>query len=270
MIGVLPALLTLWVYASLHEPEQWLHARAMAASDKSRQTGRLLDLFHRDLIRSTLVGLTLASVGLATFWGVYAQAPSFVRELTENTRLGSQAAALTLDQRREALKALPEEVNTSLQRTEMLALFLIGAGGGVGGLCFAPVANRIGRRGAFLAYCLGGAAVAPLLFKVLPLGPGWLLWLSLPPVGFLVNGMHAGYAVYFPELFPTRLRGTGGGFCFNGGRLLAAGALWFNALIMQSFHVSLADSGAILGALFLVGVVVLFFAPETRGRELPE
>jgi MFS family permease len=268
-IGVLPALLTLWVYASLREPEQWVQARALAAADRSRRTGRLLDLFHRDLVRSTLVGLTLAAVGLATFWGVYAQAPTLMRELAENARLGPPAATLTLDQRREALGALPEEINTSLQRSEMLALFLISIGGGIGGLCFAPLANRVGRRGAFLFFCLGGTAAAPLVFKVLPLGPGWLLWSSLPLFGLLVNGMHAGYAVYFPELFPTRLRGTGGGFCFNGGRLLAAGVLLLNAL-MRNRGISLADSGAILGALFLLGVVVLCFAPETRGRELPE
>jgi len=76
--------------------------------------------------------------------------------------------------------------------------------------------------------------------------------------------MHAGFAVYFPELFPTRLRGTGGGFCFNGGRLLAAPILVLNAL-MRSWGVSLCNSGAILGLLFLVGALVLIVAPETRG-----
>ena len=69
---------------------------------------------------------------------------------------------------------------------------------------------------------------AVLLFKILPQGPAWLLWSALPVFGFFTTGMHAGYAVYFPELFPTRLRGTGGGFCFNGGRLLAAPILVLN------------------------------------------
>jgi len=192
-----------------------------------------------------------------------------MRERAENAQLGSVARDLTPNQRQQALDALPEEVKTSLQHTEMLAMFLISIGGGVGGLCFAPLANRIGRRGAFLCYCLGGAAITPLLFKVLPLGPGWLLWSSLPLFGLLINGMHAGYAVYFPELFPTRLRGTGGGFCFNGGRVLAAGVLLINGLL-RSYGVSLSNSGALLSSLFLIGVVVLCFAPETKGCELPE
>ena len=55
-VGLLPALLTLWIYASLHEPERWVQARAVAAADRSRPTGRLLDLFTPDLLRSTLVG----------------------------------------------------------------------------------------------------------------------------------------------------------------------------------------------------------------------
>lgn len=117
-------------------------------------------------------------------------------------------------------------------------------------------------------YCLGGVVSAVLVFKVLPPGPPWLLWSALPMFGFFTTGMHAGYAVYFPELFPTRLRGTGGGFCFNGGRLLAAPILVLNAL-MRSWGVSVSNSGALVGLLFLLGAVVLLFAPETKGRELP-
>jgi MFS family permease len=267
-VGIVPALLTLWIYTSLHEPEAWLLARQTAAQDRSRQTGRLLDLFQRDLLRPTLVGLTLATVGLATFWGVYVRGQSLLRELAEDARLGSAAAVLTPAQRSEALRALPDEDKRSIKHTEMLAFLLISCGGGLGLLAFAPISSRLGRRGAFLFYCLGGAAIALLVFQALPGGMPTLLWWILPVFGFLTTGMHAGYAVYFPELFPTRLRGTGGGFCFNGGRLLAAPILVLNG-VLRSWNVSLADSGAILSSLFLLGAVVLLVAPETRGRELP-
>jgi MFS family permease len=254
-IGLLPALLTFWIYASLHEPERWVQARALAARDRSQPTGRLLDLFAPELLRPTLVGLALATVGLATFWGVYVRGQSLVRELAENAQLG-------------ALRALSDPVKSGLKQTEMAALLLISVGGAFGLIGFAPISNRVGRRGAFLFYCLGGVASALLVFKVLPQWPPWLLWSALPIFGYFTTGMHAGYAVYFPELFPTRLRGTGGGFCFNGGRLLAAPILVLNAL-MRGWGVSVSNSGALVGLLFLVGAVVLLFAPETRGRELP-
>jgi MFS family permease len=268
-IGLLPALLTLWIYASLREPDKWVEARAVAAVDRTRQTGRLLDLFKLDLLRSTLVGLALATVGLATFWGVYVRGQDIPRELAENTCIGAAAAELEPKQRIEAVNALSDADKSAIKDTEMWAYLAISLGGGAGLLSFAPISNRLGRRGAFAVYCLGGATVTLLVFKVLPLASVPLLWWCLPVFGFFATGMHAGYAVYFPELFPTRLRGTGGGFCFNGGRLLAAPILVLIGCL-RGWNLSLADSGAILGLLFLVGVVVLLFAPETRGRELPE
>jgi hypothetical protein len=92
----------------------------------------------------------------------------------------------------------------------------------------------------------------------------------LPLYGFFTLGMHAGYAVYFPELFPTRLRATGASFCFNGGRLLAAPVLvlsgWLKGLPGMDLRVAI----SLLGLLFLVGLVVVWRLPETRGQALPE
>ncbi len=267
-VGLVPALLTIWIYAALHEPEQWVEARAVAQVDRTRQTGRVADLFRRGLLRPTLVGLALATVGLATFWGVYVRGQSLLRELAEDAEIGTAVSQLDPQQRRQAVDALSAEAKDRIKHVEMLAMLAISAGGGVGLLGFAPLSNRLGRRAAFLVYCVGGAVVAALVFKVLPQGAPRLLWWSLPAFGFFTTGMHAGYAVYFPELFPTRLRGTGGGFCFNGGRLLAAPILVLNGVLRHQ-GVSLADSGAALGLLFLLGTVVLLFAPETKGRELP-
>jgi MFS-type transporter involved in bile tolerance (Atg22 family) len=81
--------------------------------------------------------------------------------------------------------------------------------------------------------------------------------------------MHAGYAIYFPELFPARLRATGAGFCFNIGRITAASMLffsgWFKTVIPD---IRLAVT--LLGFLFLLGLVVISFMPETKGQPLPE
>ena len=83
--------------------------------------------------------------------------------------------------------------------------------------------------------------------------------------GFLTLGMHAGYAVYFPELFPTRLRGTGTGFCFNSGRFGTAAAM----LIAAQMEWAPNQTATFLAPLFLLGIVVTLMARETRGEELP-
>ncbi len=87
-------------------------------------------------------------------------------------------------------------------------------------------------------------------------------------MAFFVLGMHAGYAIYFPELFPTRLRATGSSVCFNLGRVLGAGIL----IVRGTLGAPLGLRGAVvvLSGLFWVGLVILLFAPETSGQELPE
>jgi MFS family permease len=90
----------------------------------------------------------------------------------------------------------------------------------------------------------------------------------LPVFGFFAQGIHAGYAVYFPELFPTHLRATGAGFCFNTGRILAAPVLiWLSAWMKSAFALPVAIS--VLGGFFLLGLVVLKFLPETKDSDLP-
>lgn len=75
--------------------------------------------------------------------------------------------------------------------------------------------------------------------------------------------------MYFPELFPARLRATGAGFCFNTGRILAAPVLiWLSAWMKVALPLSQAVS--LLAGFFLIGLVVLVFLPETKGQGLIE
>jgi hypothetical protein len=85
--------------------------------------------------------------------------------------------------------------------------------------------------------------------------------------GFWTLGMHAGYAIYFPELFPTRLRSLGSGFCFNFARLTTAAMLIVNGYL-QRYHVSFEDAGTYLSLLFLAGAAIAWFGPETKGTTL--
>lgn len=264
-IGVLPAVLSLWVRWQLREPQTWIDARARAATSQSR-AGRVLDLFGAPHLRNTLVGVSLASIGLVTFWGVHIYGKDALLRRAQQRALAAEGIAQTASPAEKALAFGKHK--TSIKRAEMLSMALNAMGGGFGLVLFGAISNRLGRRGAFIFYHVVAFLMVFLLYQVLiprqvsPLA----LSLALPVFGFFTLGMHAGYAVYFPELFPTRLRGTGSGFCFNMGRLATAVAfVIFGILAMPPEKKAL-----VLAPLYLLGVVVVLFGRETRGEELPE
>jgi len=266
-LGVLPALLIIWIRLSLREPESWQQAQTRARQEPSQKMGTIGELFVGTALRHTIVGVTLASVGLATFWGAHIFGKNLLRDAVKNEYLVEEYGNVEISkEQQDAVVATHEK---SIKRWEMLGMFLVTTGGGLGLVSFGPICHRIGRKPAFLLFHLGGLASALVTFLLLQ-GVGTFL-IALPIFGYLTLGMHAGYAIYFPELYPTRLRGTGTGFCFNAGRILAAPVLLVvNAWLLTHFELTQPEASAFLSLLFLVGAAILVIAPETRGQELPE
>jgi MFS family permease len=241
LIGVIPALLTLWVRSSVKEPESWQEAR-----ESGRPMGSFSDLFgDARWRRRALLGMALAAVGLGTFWGVCVATQDLTRELL--LRLGVPAA--------------------DAQKNSQFAYGIIQVlGAGIGQLCFGPLCARYGRKRTFVVmHVLSFVMVLAVCF--LP-REYWHMLVLLPVFGFVSLSIHAGYAIYFPELFPNHLRATGASFCFNAGRILAAPMLIVSGYVKA--WTSLPNAIAALGCLFLVGVLVLAFLPETKGEDLPE
>lgn len=197
--------------------------------------------------RPAILGLLLAAVGLGTFWGVTIAG----QDLTETLLLRN---------------GIPQE--RAAERAKFAFGIVQTAGGGLGLLYFGPLAERLGRRGAFALMHLAAFAMVPVICYV-PQTYGQMLFL-LPVFGFFTLGSHAGYAIYFPELFPDHLRATGASVCFNGGRLVAAPILWLSGMLKGLPGMDLRHAVMILSSLFLVGLVLLIFLPETKGRPLPE
>lgn len=243
ILGVIPALLVFWVRSSINEPERWLRA-----GESRQQLGSFSELFgvHR-WARPAICGLLLAAVGLGTFWGV---------------TVAGQDLTLALLLR----NGVPADV--AAERAKFAFGIVQTAGAGLGLLCFGPLAESIGRRGAFALMHVMAFAIVPVICYV-PQTYGQMLVL-LPVFGFFTVGSHAGYAVYFPELFPDRLRATGTSVCFNGGRLVAAPILWFSGMLKGLPGMDLRQAMVLLSALFLVGLVLLIYLPETKGQPLPE
>jgi MFS family permease len=191
--------------------------------------------------------LLLAAVGLGTFWGVTVAGQDLTQALLLRTGTTPGVAA---------------------ERAKFAFGIVQTIGGGLGLLSFGPLAERIGRRGAFALMHAAAFAIVPVICY-LPQTYGQMLWL-LPVFGFFTLGSHAGYAVYFPELFPDHLRATGTSVCFNGGRVIAAPMLWLSGMLKGLPGMDLRQAVVILSSLFLAGLVLLIFLPETTGRPLPE
>ena len=267
-IGVLPALLTLWIRWKLREPESWTAARNRAREDDTQPTGRISELFSSAYLRNTVIGVTLATIGLVTFWGghIYGKNALMRKAQTEVLKMEK----VTTDAGKKVRAEAFEKHKSKIKRAEMTSMTLNTIGAGLGLVFFGGISNRIGRKGAFVLYHTMAFVMMLVLFKGLIAQDAskMALMVCLPIFGFFTVGMHAGYAVYFPELYPTRLRGTGAGFCFNMGRLGTAAA-FFGFAAMTSPPTP--ETKAMwLAPLFLLGVVVVLFAKETKDLELPE
>jgi len=220
--------------------------------------------------------VSLASIGLVTFWGAHIYGKNALLREAQRKALVTAGVPLTNDastglspeQYKVARQAALKTHGVAIKQAEMLSMVLNTIGRGLGLVLFGAISNMLGRKGAFVLYHAVAFVMTLVLFKVL-MAPGTsplLLILALPVFGFFTLGMHAGYAVYFPELYPTRLRGTGAGFCFNMGRLATAAAFFgFGAITISDEQKALS-----LAPLYLLGIVIVYFARETRGQELPE
>ncbi len=244
-VGILPSLLAVPMLLFLKEPEPWKAAKAAAArGDTQKQVGSLADLFGQARWRRhALVGLLLGVAGMIGLWGIAFFSPELITE---------------------ALRGEPlEKVN----RVRALGTALQDLGAFLGMLTFTAVAAFLTRRLAF--FCSFLLCFFTVGFVFLSLRNEAQAYWMLPLMGFATLSVFAGYSIYFPELFPTRLRGTGVGFCYNTVRYLAAPAptlLGHLTVWVGSFR----TAAVIMCGIYLLGLVALIWAPETKGKPLPE
>jgi SHS family sialic acid transporter-like MFS transporter len=224
----------LWGY--LHPVKQYL-ARAIAAGSLTPET-------RARVIRSMLFGAVLAGVALLGTWGSIQWAPRWAAELMPDTATVKHFA-------REKT-----QIATSL-------------GAIVATILAAVAAGRYGRRMTYTVLCAGSIASALYFYQGNSTFGTGFLWAA-----FLAGGVTASFygffPLYFPELFPTSVRATGQGFAYNFGRIFAAIGGLQTATLMKAFDGSFAKTGSVLAAIYLVGIVAIWFGPETKDKALPE
>ncbi len=252
LAGALPAPLALIVFKKLREPDQWLKARA--AKVKLGSFAELLSEWRRNAI----VGLLLAFAGVVGLWGIGFFSYDLLRPVLTRT---FQAQGLSG-------AALSGKVTTWIGITSLLQNF----GSFWGVHAFTWLTHRTNRRRAFaVSFIAAMFATAYTFWNLRALSD--IFWM-IPLMGFTQLALFGGYAIYLPELFPTRLRSTGASFCYNVGRLVAAaGPLTLGLLTSRVFAdrpEPMRYAGVSMCLVFLVGLAALPFAPETKGKPLPE
>ena len=252
LVGAVPAALLFFIRRNVRESERWMetvgtHDGAMVRGGDGATARRLtlFEIFGRELRRDTLVGSMLASIANFGFWGVSAWVPALIQNRIAADP--SVAAGMT---------------GSSYVSYAIMILTL---GSLPGYALVAVLADWWGRKPMFALFFTGAAVSAPIIF----LGPWTLsqMLLLLPLLGFFTLGIYAGFPIYLPELFPTRLRTTGSGFCFNIGRVVSAAGPFLTGLVVLytgSFEYAISA----LSSVYLLGPVTLFFARETRGQRL--
>lgn len=235
LVGAAPALLTFFIRLFVPESERWQESVRGAPSRPVRE------MLSGGLLRTTLLAIVFASVALIVTWGAIQWLALWADQLAGATHWKAKAITQTVS----AVGAI------------------------CGCLLAAWLGGRIGRRPAYFVLCLASLVSGSILFRAFDsYGPAFLAMVFV--VGGLTSSFYGWLPLYLPELFPTRVRATAQGLSFNFGRILAGvGALQMGAL-MQRFEGDYAKAGAAVVLVYVVGMVLIWFAPETRNRPLPD
>jgi MFS family permease len=233
--GAAPALLALAIQVLVPESERW------KAAVKARAARPVHEILSSGLLTKTLLGIGLASVALIGTWGSVQWLPLWADQMTGG------------------------RVPTAKAMTQILA----SAGAMAGSLAGALAAGRLGRRPAYFALCLLSLLLCGWLFRyVNEYGLAFLISVTL--VGAATAAFYGWLPLYLPELFPTRVRATGQGLCYNSGRILAAVGALTQGQLVAAYSGSYARAGATVTLIYLVGLAIVWLAPETKDQPLPE
>ena len=248
LFGLVPAAVAFLVRLFVKEPERWKKVAGAVTLHP-----RLSELFTPAYLATTVSGLLMATVALITWWSCNAFLPVVASGLAAQASAGLSRVEAT--QLSESWKAIAANV--------------FNLGGLIGTLLTVPASKLLGRRTMFIIYfLLSGLSV--LAAFGLPLEPYTRLYMYFP-IGLTVFGVFGAFTYYLPELYPTRLRGTGAGFCYNSGRLIAAIGPFIVGSIASRGAGALGSALQVLfyvGFVPLLGLLVMPWVMETKGRAL--
>ncbi len=261
LIGALPALMIIFTRKSLKEPESWLRLKEAGQLPKGSIFAPYAALMGAARWRKNLiVGALIASTGVVGLWAIGEYAVDLQKTVfaTHFKNAGFEPDAVKV------------KVNSAITAAYLLNML----GAAIGMWIFTRMANAMGRKPAFFIGFLTAMVVTIFVYWRMA-SPQDAYWM-MPLMGAAQLGPFAGFAIYLPELFPSRLRSTGTSFCYNLGRFAAAAGSFYSAVLTKQVYggyaapLPLRYSAMTMCAIFLVGIGTVFFAPETKGQPLPE
>ena len=263
-IGAAPAFLCVFIQIRLKEPEKWVKAREAGRLTGAR-FGSYASLFGEARWRKpALLGMLLCVAGVVGLWGVGFFSPELVGDVISRQLKADNVPSAEVPGRR----LMWTGINMIMQNI----------GSFLGMMTFTKLVHRYGRKPIFAFGFIAAFLSTAVTFKFL--SQPWHIFTLIPLMGFCQLALFAGFAIYLPELFPTRLRSTGTSFCYNVGRFLAASGPFTLGLLQAHLAAGAITSDAKLEAfrnacvcvsfVFLVGLIALWFLPETKGRPMPE
>ena len=229
-VGVLPALVTIWIRRSVKEPEIWQQKAA---------TMPLRSIFQGKLGRATLITASMNAASLFAWWGLFTWIPRFL--------------SLPVSQGGRGLNIVQTSEWTIIMQ----------AGTALGYLSFGYLADIFGRKRVYIGFLLVAAALVPLYAHT---RDPHLLLLFGPVVGFFGTGFFSGFTIIASEVFPTAVRGTAMGVVYNVGRFLGAGAPYLIGYITDISGIELALSS--ISIAFLIAAFIAMGLHETKSHAL--
>ena len=243
--GALPAVVALGIRWFVPEPERWVRVRqdAEVASISAMQTFAMI--FSPQLRRRTIVGVLVSAAMMIGSWGGLALLPSWIQQLVRASGGTPLVGVQTI--------------------SYAFMLMMVGAVLGYASLIF--LTDGIGRRGSYFLFCLGSLISSLYLFMYIK-NLSTLMWF-MPVYGYFIIGGFGTFAAYLPELFPTRVRASGQGFCWNFARCVTAVGPLIGGVLVGTFG-SFPAAAASTAAFYAIGLVAIWFGPETRGVPLAD
>jgi MFS family permease len=243
--GALPAVIALGIRWFVPESERWLRVREKEVANRTTVMQTFTAIFSPALRRNTIVGILITSAMSIGNWGGVTLLPSWIQQMVRATGGTPLVGVQTI--------------------SYAFMLMMVGALFGYISLIF--LTDSIGRRGSYFLFCLGSLLSSLYIFLVIK-DLSTLLWF-MPVYGCFVTGGFGTFAVYLPELFPTRVRASGQGLCYNVSRCVTAFGPLIAGILVGTFG-SFPAAAASSSVFFMIGLVAIWFGPETRGKPLSD